>query len=452
LTANNQGVSMRRLRRIVTGTAITSLLALTMPPAAGAATFQKPPLAQQWWFTAWAIDNKVWPIAQGEGVTVAELDTGVQADLPDFAGAILPGTDATGGGGDGHTDTDTAAVAGHGTGMASLIVSQGRGTGFLGIAPKARLLPIVANSADSVTKGIRYAADHGAKVISISQGAPGLCTAPLQQAVDYANQHDAIVVAASGDSGNTTNGALNPANCQGVLAVGAIDNHLKPWVGTERQPYVAIASPGVGVSALLKDGQIHTSNGGTSGAAALTSGGIALLRSKFPDESRTDILKRVFGSLRDIGPSGKDDQTGYGAFRPIHALTGGVPNSAAYNQWAAANGGGSGRTHATPKKFTPGDQGAGNKIWNVATLVGPVLLLALIGVGGAFFLRSRQRRRAPAYQGRGQMPPGQGRPGQYPQQGPPPSFGPPQNQGPPGGDGRPAFRPPPNQGPPPERR
>ena len=111
---------MRRLRRIVTGTAIASLLALTMPPAAEAASR---PLPQQWWFPAWAVNNKIWPTAQGQGVTVAVVDTGVQANLPDFSGAVLQGTDTTGGGGDGRTDTDSAAVPGHGTGMASLIAT-----------------------------------------------------------------------------------------------------------------------------------------------------------------------------------------------------------------------------------------------------------------------------------------------------------------------------------------
>ena len=205
------------------------------------------------------------------------------------------------------------------------------------------------------------------------------------------------------------------------------------------------------VGGVLKDGQIHSADGGTSGAAALTSGGIALLRSRFPNESRTDILKRVFASVRDAGPSGKDDATGYGVFRPVRVLNGGVPHSAAYDKWAGAAGGG--RTHAAPKKFTPGDQGAGNKIKNIAEIVVPALILAVIAVGGAMFFRARQRRRAG---GRGGQPPygaggpGQGGPGQY-QQGPPPSFGPPQNPGPPPGEGRPAFRPPPNQGPP-ERR
>src|SRR4051794_311004 len=341
---------MRWLRTIVSGTAIAFLLVVSMPVAAEATP---KPLPQEWWFASWAVDTKIWPVAQGEGVTVAVLDTGVQAELPEFAGAVLPGTDATGGGGDGRTDTDTAPVPGHGSGMASLIVAQGRGTGFVGIAPKAKVLPIVTDSEDSVTQGIRYAADHGAKVINISEAGAGHCSDSLQQTVDYANQKDAIVVASAGNYGDKTNGSLSPANCAGVLAVGAIDGHLKPWAGTERQPYVAVAAPGVADSGVLKDGRIHSTNGGTSGAAALTSGGIALLRSKFPDESRTDILQRVFASLRDIGSPGKDDATGYGAFRPARVLGAEVPHSAAYDEWVRSSASKSGRTHAAPQKVAP---------------------------------------------------------------------------------------------------
>jgi subtilisin family serine protease len=425
---------MRRLTRIVSGTAIASLVALSMPQAADATP---KPLARQWWFPAWAVNNKIWPVTQGKGVTVGLVDTGVQADIPDFSGAIiLPGTDETGGGTDGRTDTDTAAVAGHGTSMASLIVSQGRGTGFMGIAPKAKILPIVADSIDSTTRGIRYAADHGAKVINISLGGPGRCNTSLQEAVSYANKKDVIVVAASGDYGRGTNAPLSPADCSGVLAVGAIDNQLKPWSGTERQPYVAISAPGVAVIGVLKDGRIHTSNGGTSGAAALTSGGIALLRSRFPDESRTDILKRVFASLRDGGTPGKDDATGYGVFRPARVLGASVPDSAAYEEWASGGGGTFGHTHAPPTPFHFRDQGVGHNVWGIAKLALLLLGVGVIAVVVALVIFSRQRRRAPAYRGQmpsrpggpGQAGPGPGGPGLY-RQGPPPAFGPPRNQG-----------------------
>ena len=439
---------MRQLRRIVTGTALASLLALTVSPSAEAATYPKP-LPQEWWFSAGAVNNEIWPITQGEGVTVAVLDSGVQADVPDLSGVVLPGTDATNGGGNGHTDTDSP---GHGTAMATTIAAQGTRTGFLGIAPKVKILPVVAKSRDGITRGIRYATDHGAKVINISQGVAGACPADMQQAVSYATQHNVIIAAGAGDDGDTSNLPLSPANCTGVLAVGAIDSRVKAWPKTQRQPYVAVAAPGVDIGGVLADGQFHTGGTGTSQASALTSGGIALLRSKFPNESRTDILQRVFASLRDAGPRGRDNQTGYGVFRPSYVMKDAVPKSAAYANWAKANGQGSVRTHRPTQKFTPGDHGTSAKAWNLATLFVPGLIIAIIAVGAAFFLRSQQSKKRRGQYG-GPMQPGPGPYGQNPQQGPPPSFGPPPGQGPPPGEGpRPSFDPPPNQGPPPERR
>lgn len=60
---------------------------------------------------------------------------------------------------------------GHGTGMASLIVGQGPGTGFLGISPKVKILPIVANTGSTIAAGIRDAVDRGVRVINVSQTA-----------------------------------------------------------------------------------------------------------------------------------------------------------------------------------------------------------------------------------------------------------------------------------------
>ena len=80
-----------------------------------------------------------------------------------------------GGGGDGRTDVDTS-TDGHGTAMAVLIAGQGGGTGMVGVAPDARVLPVVVNHAGSssstISAGIRFAVDHGARVINISPGRP----------------------------------------------------------------------------------------------------------------------------------------------------------------------------------------------------------------------------------------------------------------------------------------
>ncbi len=203
---------MRRLRRIMTGATIVSLMGLMSPPVAEAAAYPRP-IADEWWFIAWAVNNKIWPVTQGEGVTVAVLDSGVQADIPDLAGKVLTGTDATNGGGDGRTDTESP---GHGTAMATIIAGSGATTGFLGVAPKTKILPVVAKTHSALVKGIRYATDHGAKVINISQVFAGPCPDDVQEAVTYAAEHDVVIDAGTGDDGDTSNASMAPANCGGV--------------------------------------------------------------------------------------------------------------------------------------------------------------------------------------------------------------------------------------------
>jgi type VII secretion-associated serine protease mycosin len=436
---------MRRLTR----TAIAATLALFMVGATatpgGAAV--PGPRSEEWWFTAWAVQNKVWPITQGQGVTVAVIDSGVQADLPDLAGVVVPGINAVTGSGDGRTDVDTSTPAGHGTGMASLIASQGRGTGFVGVAPRAKIMPIVAHDARSSTAGIRYAVDHGAKIINISQGSPESCAENLQQAVGYAIQHDVVVVAAAGNEALKGNYSSSPANCAGVLAVGGLNAQLGLLQDTQRQPYVAAAAPAVDVGGVLKDGLYHTARrGGTSAASALTSAAVALVRSKYPDLSGRDAVARIMATLRDTSTPGRDDATGYGAVRPYQALTiGQVPKNtpnpayAAYDKWAAANGqpagsSGSGASSAQHKKVEESSNDVGGLLGFVGLAVAVMLLAVLLFV----FLRARNRRATAAA---GPMP------GYYTDQGQPQPYGRPQV--PPPGFGGPTGPPPGQQGMPP---
>src|SRR6185437_14539530 len=91
------------------------------------------PRAGEWWFTSWKILPRVWPLTRGAGVTVAVIDTGVQASVPDLRGAVLPGGDVTGHHTSGQTDFNTDGD-GHGTMVAVLIAGQGLGTGMTGVA------------------------------------------------------------------------------------------------------------------------------------------------------------------------------------------------------------------------------------------------------------------------------------------------------------------------------
>jgi subtilisin family serine protease len=81
-------------------------LALAVLPAESAQAAPSP-RNEEWWFSAWAIQKRIWPITTGRGITIAVVDSGVNASLPELRGAVLPGTDASGQGlGDGRQDTD----------------------------------------------------------------------------------------------------------------------------------------------------------------------------------------------------------------------------------------------------------------------------------------------------------------------------------------------------------
>ncbi|WP_241661559.1 S8 family serine peptidase [Thermomonospora catenispora] len=414
------------------------MLLLGAAAAPGAAATVTKPLPGQWWFTTWGIETHLWPHSKGAGVTVAVLDTGVEASLPDLAGAVLPGADFQWNSGDGRVDMDQENH-GHGTGVATAIASRGTHTGFLGIAPEAKILPVVTKSPEAIVKGIRFAVDRGAKVINISQGAPAPCPDDLQQAVRYAIERDAIIVAAAGNTGDSSNQSEFPANCKGVLAVGATTINNQPWQGSQRQPYVDVAAPGAPLIGLLKEGKILQSRGGTSGSAAFTSGAIALIRSKYPQMSNREVVRQVVASAKDIGQPGRDDASGYGIWRPRLIFSGEVPKNTGnpvfeeYDQWLKSTGadsGDQGRQSGDDKSSASNAAKSGDsKDLIVYGAVGAVILLI---VAGGFFARRRGRRQAaPAFstaQGpaaphpgmayQGSMPP---HPGQ--QTGPHPSMG-----------------------------
>ncbi|WP_345367654.1 S8 family serine peptidase [Actinoallomurus liliacearum] len=375
----------------------------TATPVAGATP---QPRDEEWWFSTWDIQKKVWPLTTGRGVTVAVLDTGVNAKLPDLAGAVLPGTDLTGRKDDGRIDFDTAG-GGHGTGMAALIAGQG--PTMVGVAPGARILPITMfrahanfSGGDAQANGIRYAVDHGAKVISMSTGGvspdgPLRCDYYIQGAVDYAIKHDVVLVAAAGNDGNTTNAPASPTSCPGVLGVGAVDYQARPWVQTARQPYVVVAAPGVDTGSIGRAG-VFSNASGTSTSTALTAGAVALMRARFPKMSGREVVQRIIASAIDTGSRGVDLQTGYGLIRPYHALTDRVPANApnpVYERWDKEQ-----QSSATAKPSTTSSaphsvvakphRGSGG-FSPILYAVGGIAVLSLVAGIGVVVLRRRRQ-------------------------------------------------------------
>jgi type VII secretion-associated serine protease mycosin len=284
---------------------------------------------------AWHLDYlhiaQAHKVSQGAGVVVAVIDTGVDASHPDLQGQVLPGTgEDTDAAPDGRSDSDT--VHGHGTGVASLIAGKGGGDmRLLGIAPKAKILPI-SNGAESMSdetdRAIRWAAHHGAKVINISLAGRGPASEDERQAIQYALSKDVVVVAGAGNVPVNGVNVGMPANIPGVIAVSSVDKSGKLWTESSQGPEVVVAAPGVRV--ITSAPHSASDNGylvrdGTSLAAPIVAGEAALIRAKFPTLDAANVVNRIIRTARDAGQPGRDSQFGFGIVDPLAALTADIP-------------------------------------------------------------------------------------------------------------------------------
>ena len=334
-------------RRLLSAMAAAGLLAMCgLPlssgparaePAAGG-RIQLIPGPGEWWFAGWQVQQRVWPLTAGAGVTVAEVESGVQASVPDLRGVVLPGANLTGSGGNGDTDIQVGED-GHGTAMAVVIAGQGGGTGTVGIAPQARILPVAVGgsgpaSVSTAAAGIRYAVTHGAQVIDmpfgIGETSPDRCDPVLQAAVAYALGHDVVMVASSGDASRYP-GPGEPASCAGVLAVGGIEPGGSLWRGSTREPYVAVAAPADHMVYVGRDGRYTTTGAGTSFSAALTAGAAALIRSRYPQMPWYEVDQRLIDTATPAGRPVPNTGYGYGIVNLARAV-----NASAYPVRASA--------------------------------------------------------------------------------------------------------------------
>ncbi|HEU5265180.1 MAG TPA: S8 family serine peptidase [Jatrophihabitans sp.] len=326
------------IRRAGAALAAAAALAAGVLGSAGAAHAAPGPAgAPQYWFDDWQVPALWADGARGQGITIAEIDTGVNAALPELRGRVVTGTDL-GQPGDGQTDRELDEF-GHGTAMASLMVARSGLFGITGLAPRAKVLPIAvplegttdADRPDRLPAAIRYAADHGAKVISMSLGerrSPDRdtvsCPADEQDAIFHALRKGAVVVAAVGNTGQAHETVVDPGVCLGVVSVGAVDSSgtVAPFSGRAR--YLTLTAPGVGIASLSRVAGRAYSGAGTSQATALTAAGIALVWSRFPRLTGAQVVARILATLdgRNATP---DRAYGYGRLDPYQAVTATLP-------------------------------------------------------------------------------------------------------------------------------
>ncbi|MFI0982008.1 type VII secretion-associated serine protease mycosin [Streptomyces sp. NPDC021093] len=342
----------RAYRGLVRCAATVALVTLCAPAAraesdptgdTGPCTFPSKPYEGRPWPLQRVLLNELWEQATGEGVTVAVVDTGVDIENPQLSGAVntsegrnfLAEEGRRKGGAVNSTRpgamNGTTDPVGHGTKVAGIIAARPHpGTGFVGLAPGATILPLVQNDAegkgdaDMLAEAIDYAVGEGAAVINISQDTVDPVdqrrpSPKLHAAITAALGHGRVVIASAGNDG--LGGAVKstyPASHPGVLAVASSDRNNERAYFSQSGDFVGIAAPGTDIVSTVPGGG-HCTDSGTSFSAPYVAAVAALLKEKHPEWSGPQIVTQIQQTAERSVP-GHDRLVGWGVVDPVRAL------------------------------------------------------------------------------------------------------------------------------------
>ncbi|MEV7287410.1 S8 family serine peptidase [Streptomyces sp. NPDC093252] len=269
------------------------------------------------WYLAEMQAEKMWQVSTGEGVKVAVIDSGVNADTPSLKGQVLVGDVP-----ESVAYNATKDYSGHGTSMAELIAGTGAGGGLKGLAPGAKIVPYRV-SLEGLKQGpehdktpepveaLRAAADTDAKIINISFG--GMATDEDREAVEYAASKGKLIFAAVGNESFTDLPAAFPY----VVGIGSVD---KEFEVSDFSPsgYADLVGPGEDIPAWCDQNfTSYCTGSGTSQSTALASAAAALIWSEHPDWTVNQVTRALIDTASRGWP--KDEPSGsagYGFIRP----------------------------------------------------------------------------------------------------------------------------------------
>lgn len=267
-----------------------------------------------------------WDIGQGSGVTVAILDTGVDASHPDLASRIVPGWNFY------SNLSDTSDVYNHGTGVAGTAAAiTNNGAGVAGMAGLARIMPLKVSadtgsaSWSAMAQALTYAADHGVRVANISYMVGGV--ASVQSAAQYMKNKGGLVFVAAGNTGTASVDLASTS----LITVAATDANDQRASWSTYGPYVSLAAPGVGLYTTTKGGG-YVSESGTSFSSPLAAGVAAAVMSANPALTSTQVEQILFSTATDLGPVGRDVSFGYGRVNAAAAVQAALATPAADTQ------------------------------------------------------------------------------------------------------------------------
>ncbi len=278
------------------------------------------PLSIYQWHLSKIGTPAAWDGGQGSGVTIAILDTGIDASHPDMVARLVPGWNFY------DNTADTSDPYGHGTKVAgSAAAAMNNAVGIAGVSGNSKIMPIRIGNAtggasiSGMAQGLTYASDLGVRVANISSSLAAESSSVLS-AAEYMKNRGGLVFVSAGNSGAPSTAKSTTS----LILVGATDSNDVVAGFSTYGDAVRLSAPGVSIYTTLAGGGYGGVNG-TSFAAPIAAGVAALVMSANPSLSSTQVESILFSTALDLGATGKDPYYGSGrvdAARAVQAALG----------------------------------------------------------------------------------------------------------------------------------
>lgn len=277
-------------------------------------TTNDPYLGSQWHIGKIGAST-AWDQAQGSGVTIAVLDTGVDSAHLDLAPRLVAGWNFF------NNTSDTSDAYNHGTGVAgSAAAAMNNAIGVAGVSGQTKIMPIRISDASgygswsAMAQGLTYAADRGVRVANISFSSAATSSSVLS-AAQYMKNKGGLVFVSAGNTGATSTASPTTS----MIVVGATDSNDARSSYSTYGSVLSLAAPGNGIYTTTKGGG-YVSENGTSFAAPVAAGVAALVMSANPALSSSQVENILFTTAVDLGSAGRDVYFGYGRVDAARAV------------------------------------------------------------------------------------------------------------------------------------
>jgi len=275
-----------------------------------------------WNITAFDLP-KAWEFSEGEGVTIAVLDTGCDLDHSDLKMNLLEGKNFV------NPNKPPEDFNGHGTHVIGTLVAENNDIGVVGVCHKSKVIPVKVlddkgnGSLLNVAEGVRWSADRGCDMICMSLGAP-IKVQQVRKAIQYAASKGIPTFVAAGNVGKTKE-IFYPANYPETIAIGAIDENFRRANFSNTGKNLDFMAPGVNILSTVPKNWYATLSG-TSMACPFAVGVAALILAYARDgkikvdlncvNDYRNLFKKYSTPISNENQQGKKFYQGFGIIDP----------------------------------------------------------------------------------------------------------------------------------------